>query len=242
MNKKILVILLFSNAFLFSQNNYEVKYNMITLFDGIKNYSAKLTFSNFQSCFEYKLTAKDTATVESQDEDGNFKIVRPDKNTQKIYFDFKNKKSSELKYLKTVFIVQDSITFPHWNIFDEVKKVNNHVCRKATTTYKGREFEVWFTDEYPTMYGPWKLNGLPGLIIIAQDKRGEVYFEATEIMNTPDFIEEPDKSHKVLSKDEYQSEIQKEQQNIEERLKAMTDRNTKIDIKFGKNSSIEITD
>lgn len=242
MKIKFLVILLFSNAFLFSQNNYQVKYNMVTLFDGMKNYNAKLTFSNFQSCFEYKLTAKDTITVESQDEDGNFKILMPDKNTQKIYLDFKNKKSSEIKYLKTVFIVEDSLTYPDWFIFDEVKKVNNHLCRKATTTYKGRDYEVWFTDEYPTKYGPWKLNGLPGLIIVAQDKRGEVYFEATEIINTPDLIEEPNKSHKVISKDEYQLEIQKRQQNIEERLKAMTDRNTKIDIKFGKNSSIEITD
>ena len=62
---------------------------MTTLFDGIKNYDTKLNFSNFQSCFEYKLSLKDTASVESQDENGNYKILVPDKNTQKIYLDFK---------------------------------------------------------------------------------------------------------------------------------------------------------
>jgi hypothetical protein len=36
-----------------SQNNYQVKYKMTTLFDGLKNYDAKLTFSEQKSCFEY---------------------------------------------------------------------------------------------------------------------------------------------------------------------------------------------
>jgi GLPGLI family protein len=240
--KYYIIILLFLPFLLFSQYNYQVKYKMTTLFDGIKNYDTKLNFSNFQSCFEYKLSLKDTASVESQDENGNYKILVPDKNTQKIYLDFKNKKSSEIKYLKTVFIVQDSLTFPDWFIFNEAKTINNHLCRKATTTYKGRDYEVWFTDEYPTMFGPWKLNGLPGLIIVAQDKRSEVFFEATEIQKMDENICKEDSSIKHVSKVEFDEQIKKWQKNYEERLKSMGDRNSKVSVKFGKAVGIEILD
>lgn len=242
MKIKFLLIILFFNSLLFSQKNYLVKYKMTTLFDGLKNYEAKLIFSENKSYFEYNLSLKDTATVESLDEDGNFKIIMPDKRTQKIYFDFYNKKSVEMNYLKRVYYVQEDIKFPDWFIFDEVKTINNHLCRKASAFYKGRDYEVWFTDEYPINYGPWKLNGLPGLIIVAQDKKGEVYFEATDIVSTTTIVDEPGKANKIISSKEYQIEIQKHQKNIEERLKAMSDRDTKIDIKFGKNNSIEITE
>lgn len=227
--------------FLFSQN-YQVKYNMVTLFDGVKNYDAKLTFSNLHSCFEYKLATKDTAVVETQDENGNLKILIPEKKVQKVYLNLKKKKSNEIKYLKTTFIVQDTLSLPNWCIFDEIKTINNHLCRKANTTYKGRNYQVWFTSDYPTNYGPWKLNGLPGLIIVAQDEKAEVYFEATEIIKINDTIEEPNISFKVITLEAYQLEIQKNKQYIEERLKSMGDRNTKIDIKFGKNNNLEITD
>lgn len=215
---------------------------MTALFDGVKNYEAKLTFSDFQSYFEYKLAIKDTATIESQDVSGNLKISIPDKKTQKIYFNFKTKKSFEVKYLKEEFVVQDTLNLPNWNILEEFKTISNHQCRKATTTFKGRNYEVWFTSDYPTKFGPWKLNGLPGLIIIAQDEKNEIFFEATEIVKTSDNIEELANSHKIISPSEYFLEIQQNQKSIEERLRSMGDRSTKIDIEFNKKNNLEITD
>lgn len=43
-------------------------------------------------------------------------------------------------------------------------------CQKATTTFRGREFNVYFAKDIPIADGPWKLNGLPGLILeVASD-------------------------------------------------------------------------
>lgn len=235
-------IFLFFPILVSSQNNYQVKYKMTTLFEGVKNYEAKLKFSNYQSYFEYKLAVKDTATIENQDENGNIQILIPDKKTQKIYFDFKTRKCYEIKYIKQEFVVQDTLNLPNWNILDEIKNINNHQCIKATTTFKGRNYEVWFTFDYPTQFGPWKLNGLPGLIIIAQDEKKEVFFEATEIIKINDSIEEPINTNKIITPSEYFLEIEKNQKNVEERLKSMGDRNTKIDIKFNKKNNLEIAD
>lgn len=225
-----------------SQNTYQVKYKMTTFFDGAKDYEAKLKFSDYQSYFEYQLATKDTTIIESEDSFGNLSIYVPDTKIHKIYFDFKTKKIQEVKYIKEEFVVQDTLNLPNWNILDEIKTINNHQCRKATTRFKGRNYEVWFTFDYPTKFGPWKLNGLPGLIIIAQDKKNEVFFEATEINMINDSIDKPNTSDKVITTSEYFLEIQKNQKNIEERLKSMGDRNTKIDIKFNKKNNLEIAE
>jgi len=223
-----------------SQNNYQVKYKMTTLFDGLKNYDAKLNFSEQKSCFEYKLSIKDTATTEREDENGNIKLTIPNKNQQTIFINFKDKKITELKSLKIAYLVEDTLSVPQWNITDEIKNVNNYQCQKATTFFKGREYEVWYAIEYPTIFGPWKLNGLPGLIILAQDKKSEVFFEAIEIQKTDENTCQIDNSIKKISKNDFDVLIKNRQKDLEERLKSMGDRNLKLDVKFGKAVDIEI--
>lgn len=213
---------------------------MTTLFDGLKNYDAKLTFSEQKSCFEYKLFANDTTTTEREDENGNIKLTIPNKNQQTIFINYKDKKITELKKFKSTYFVEDTLSFPQWNITDEIKNVNNYKCQKATTFFKGREYEVWYAIEYPTIFGPWKLNGLPGLIIFAQDKKSEVFFEAIEIKKTDENTCQIDNSIKNISKNDFDLLIKNRQKDLEERLKSMCDRNLKLDVKFGKAVDIEI--
>ena len=42
-------------------------------------------------------------------------------------------------------------------------------CQKATATFRGRDYEAWFTPEIPVNDGPWKFFGLPGLILKVTD-------------------------------------------------------------------------
>lgn len=236
---RIFFFLLFFNLSI-SQNNYQVKYKMTTLFDGLKNYDAKLTFSEQKSCFEYKLSIKDTATIELEDENGDKTISIPNKNQRTIFSNSKDKKITELKKFKSEYLVEDTLSVPQWNITDEIKNVNNYQCQKATTLFKGREYEVWYAIEYPTIFGPWKLNGLPGLIILAQDKKNEVFFEATEIQKTDGNICQMDNSIKHISNNDFDELIKEWLKEYQERLKSMGDRNLKLDVKFGKAVDIEI--
>jgi GLPGLI family protein len=74
-----------------------------------------------------------------------------------------------------------------WTISTEQKTLLSYKCQKATTTFKGRNYTAWFTDQLPYRTGPWKLGGLPGLILDASDDTNEVIFTTTEIITAPNF-------------------------------------------------------
>jgi len=215
---------------------------MSTLFDGLKNYDAILTLTNTESCFEYKLFEKDTLTTESEDENGNRFISIPNKQKQMIFTNSINKKTKELKYFKGTFLVVDTLIIPKWDIKDETNIIGGLKCQKATTFFKGREYVVWFTTEITTFFGPWKLNGLPGLIVLANDKRNEVYFEITEVLKNDETICQEDTSINNISKTQFDNKIKEWQNNFEETFKSKGDRNLNFDVKFGKAVDIEIID
>ncbi len=75
------------------------------------------------------------------------------------------------------FHVVGDFSTPVWQIKEDTKLIGGYTCQLATTTFKGRNYQAWFSPDIPLSYGPWKLNGLPGLILSAQDDKGEVVFE-----------------------------------------------------------------
>ncbi len=56
-----------------------------------------------------------------------------------------------------------------WNLTADTLTIEGYLCYKATASFGGRNWEVWYTEEIPVIYGPWKFFGLPGLTIRAND-------------------------------------------------------------------------
>lgn len=57
-------------------------------------------------------------------------------------------------------------------------------CKLATTEYGGRKYNAWFTLDLPLSEGPYKFNGLPGLIVSIGDVEHEHEFELIGIENS----------------------------------------------------------
>lgn len=66
-----------------------------------------------------------------------------------------------------------------WEISDSTKNVLGYDCVMATAIYHGRNWTAWFAPDIPLQEGPWKLNGLPGLILEASESTGQHSFVAT---------------------------------------------------------------
>lgn len=67
---------------------------------------------------------------------------------------------------------------PLWDIKAETELIMGHTCQKAVAKYLGRTYTAWFTSDIPVSTGPWKLRGLPGLILRVTDSNREYQFEA----------------------------------------------------------------
>ena len=50
--------------------------------------------------------------------------------------------------------------------------VCGYLCQKANGEFRGKKWNVLYAEDIPTAAGPWKLQGLPGLITYAADDEG----------------------------------------------------------------------
>lgn len=69
-----------------------------------------------------------------------------------------------------------------WILSEETEEIMGHECHKATTKWRGREWTAWYSD-IPIDAGPWKFQGLPGIILKLEDSTGQHYFEAIGTKN-----------------------------------------------------------
>lgn len=88
-----------------------------------------------------------------------------------------------------------------WTIGDSVKTILGYECQKAEADYHGRHWIAWFAPEVPVQDGPWKLYGLPGLIMEAYCGSREHIFSITGLQKVSEPIT-PKPGKPVLEKTE----------------------------------------
>jgi len=123
------------------------------------------------------------------------------------YILYKDREKGELTYTDKIsmdhFMFQEKLEPQQWEILDETKEILGYECQKAVCDFRGRRYKAWFTWELPISDGPWKFEGLPGLIMAVADDQGHYSFEMagiTRVENVP--INYADaKYHKTKRKD-----------------------------------------
>ncbi len=83
------------------------------------------------------------------------------------------------KHLINDYLVEEPIPEINWKISSDTLTISGLHCQKATAVFKGRNYDAWFCPSLPFRSGPWKLQGLPGLIVAASDSKKEVQFKFT---------------------------------------------------------------
>ena len=80
------------------------------------------------------------------------------------------------------FVCVESVEKPQWQLCpDSSATILGYPCRLAIANYKGRLWSVWYAEDIPLYHGPWKLCGLPGLILRAYDSQRHYVFDAIGI-------------------------------------------------------------
>lgn len=91
-----------------------------------------------------------------------------------------------------------------WQLHNDFKEINGIKSQKATTAKYGRNWIAYFASVYPFPFGPYKFNGLPGLIMQISDENDEFVYTAKIIQkyNSPTDLFRHKKT-KYLSKENY---------------------------------------
>ena len=69
---------------------------------------------------------------------------------------------------------------------DSTREVLGYTCQQATADFRGRRWTAWFATDIPISDGPWKLGGLPGLILEAYDEGQQHVFTAVGLERVKD--------------------------------------------------------
>ncbi len=78
----------------------------------------------------------------------------------------------------------EKVEIPDWQLLpDSSATILGYECHLATTRFKGRTWYAWYAEDLPLSEGPWKLCGLPGLILRAYDKSRQYVFDGIGLAN-----------------------------------------------------------
>ncbi len=190
MNKLLkIIVVFFINANFYAQNSIRVYYQVESKQD-IKQDSADVDLyvldinikKGTSKFYNFTYLKSDSVYVSLKKQSDMKGAVNFDSRTMK----YPNFNIGVLKENSKYDIIQmldgDVFQYPDgkdskWNISSEKTKIENYQCQKAKTTIGGRKWSVYFTTELPFYYGPYKLGGLPGLIVSAKDETDSYIFK-----------------------------------------------------------------
>lgn len=183
---KSLLFILLGTVMFFSQNNrfiYEVKYKKDSTSKDITRENYYLDITKEDIAYYNRLNYINDSVFTATGHYGfkgnrltSFLIKKKDDNIYQNY-----------EYIGDVnFYRLSEETKQHWNITDSIKIFSNFQLQKATTQFGGRNWIAWFTKDIPMPYGPYKFNGLPGLIMELYDTKKNYYFNVIKSEKIPD--------------------------------------------------------
>ncbi len=110
--------------------------------------------------------------------DGNPRINRTVRGSHAQYYQYPAAQKLLTKDVVMVneYLIEGPMPAIDWKISGDTATFGGLRCQKATGHFRGRDYIVWFCPDLPVHTGPWKLNGLPGVIVDAHDTKNEVVF------------------------------------------------------------------
>jgi GLPGLI family protein len=140
-----------------------------------KTSSAYRSYDNVLEQIEFK---KQVQVAMAASPDGHISIHRNKKGSGAEYYEFPNEKKLARKepLVMESYLMEDAMPAIDWKIGSDTQTFGGLHCQKATGYFKGRTYTAWFCPDMPLQVGPWKLNGLPGVIVEAYDAKKDVQF------------------------------------------------------------------
>jgi GLPGLI family protein len=110
-------------------------------------------------------------------------------------------------------VVKEEMNLFKWSFSNEEEMILDYRCRKAKAEFRGRQYEAWFTTELPFKAAPWKIHGLPGVVLKLEVDENYYVLEAISLSveDSKSEIRMPFREKKSISWEKYVEIYKKEQ-------------------------------
>lgn len=146
-------------------------------------FEGRLIVDGTRSLFTMKEQAVHHAAVQEHTIDlrpDSLFTVYKEQESASLLFDFIDLSHRSHWFADTLFPME-------WKLLDEEKSIGAIPCRKAVTWFKGRGYTAWYAPSITIADGPWKLGGLPGLILEAFDDQDQWHMTYAAEQASPGF-------------------------------------------------------
>lgn len=186
-------------SFFFKANGQEnlgalkIEYQHGCSFCASYRFTAKLFLFDEEVFYTYKHDPRASAPAE-----GHSVII--DTTTLHIRYDLKSDSIYQLGAMRSInpngILIAEKRNPIDWLLKDSVKVIEGRFCKLAVGDFRGRQYYAWYDPNVKINFGPWKLHGLPGALIYAEDTTQELYFKAIQItelkgVKSEEFVRKP---------------------------------------------------
>ena len=107
----------------------------------------------------------------------------------KIFYSANKKTITRIPLYKSEVVYTDDDTKIKYKLTGNNKLINKYNCQEAKLTLNGRKYTIWFTTDFETSFGPYKINGLPGLVVELTEETNKVKITLKSIKRIDDVTE-----------------------------------------------------
>jgi GLPGLI family protein len=157
-----------------AERNTPYKENMALMLG--KNSSAYRSYDGILEDAKFKKQVQEQL---ANSPDGNVRLHRDKRASGQQFYQFPGRQKLVRKeqLFMNSYRIDEAMPIIAWVISSDTESFGGMHCQKATAHFKGRDYTAWFCADLPFHAGPWKLNGLPGVILEAYDATKEVVFD-----------------------------------------------------------------
>lgn len=224
----------------------QVRYDMFLEFDGYRVFRAELYTGSSGALFSFRAEQLQTGVppVEIDSDEFEFELI-----DTATYFIVSDRTSGLIHQLERLPATQDFcvVTEPEvgisWRLTGRTKMIDTFECQEATGVFGGRDYTVWYSDQFPLSFGPWKLHGLPGMVLEAYDASRQVRFVARAIkrIGEQDSVPTPDiQGYQTFDRVQYNERLRSYLDGLERRIISRFDRSFRVKVSSSPIQSVEI--
>lgn len=166
---------------------------------------------------------------------------------QDVYY--KNYQNDSLVYNDIIFnkkvIVGESMELFKWEVQPKSDTlILKFKCQKAVTSFRGRTYEAYFSNEIGPYGGPWKFDGLPGTILSVKSLDNYFIIEPVKISLNAKLEEtvivNPYKKEEIICWNDFKSKYKIKLTDLLKQLKSKSEDGETGGIKIEKIEDLEI--